>query len=298
MKVFTNGTSLCDATTLASFDGAYVFSDGTDVQVPFTTSPTSRARVKEILNTIDQDNWEVKIAIESGEFSNNIGKIGMNPQADVSKDLYDAMRVPRFVQYTDLTFNHPEFWYPWFSGDIVPRQELYIWEFEASSNTDQKVKLSWDNSYFGFNEYELFLKDLESGKVVSMRESDFYGYETDSLRRFKIYYGRSDLIFSEVAGSTVLLGFPYPNPFVTSTLIPFTLPEKDGNFNVRFEIFDVLGNQINVLCDKSFEPGFHKIEWMGMSSTGQNIESGFYVIVMKITSDHINETLTQKILKR
>jgi len=300
LKVFTGGTSLTDATTLAAFDGAYVFSDGTDLQVPFTTSPISRAgaRIKETVNSIDQEHWEVKISIESGEFSNHIGKIGMHPDADDSKDRYDAMRVPRFVLFADLTFYHPEFRYPWFSGDVVPRQEVYAWEFESSTNLEEPVILKWENAYFGQNEYELYLEDMETGRVISMRERTFYAYEADTKRKFKIHYGKSARIFNMVVGNRVQLNAPYPNPFNTNTVIPFTLPGKNGNFNVTLEIFDVLGNQIDLLCDKSFKPGIHNVVWDGKNSRGQIVSDGFYVIVMKITSDHTNSILSQKILKR
>ena len=221
----------------------------------------------------------------------------MHPDAKDGKDNLDAMRVPRFVKYTDITFNHEEFWYPWFSGDVVPREELYTWEFEANNNTGEPVLLKWDNSFFGENEYQLFLEDMENGKIISMRESNFYGYEADSLREFKVHYGTTEKLSNELPLG-VALDTSYPNPFISSTVIPFTLPEKDGIFNVRLEIFDFLGHQIEVLMDNSLPSGIHKVEWDGLDATGNSVDEGLYIILLKISSDKVNATFSQKIMKR
>jgi hypothetical protein len=297
LKVFSGGTTLSDATVLEPFAAAYVFSDGSDVEVPFTTNPSSRARIKEVTNPLEEDHWEVPISIESGEFSNHIGKIGMSPEANDDKDNLDAMRVPRFVKYTDITFQHPEFWYPWFSGDVVPRQEAYTWEFEASNNTGEPVMLKWDNSYFGDNEYELILEDMENGKIVTMHGTDYYAFEADSLRKFKVYYGKADDLLKNLSFG-IVMGAPYPNPFTSSAMIPFTLPDKEGDYIVRMEVYNVLGHQMEVLLDRSFLPGIHTVEWDGLVNSGKQAENGLYFIIMKITSDTKNITLSQKILKR
>ena len=49
-----------------------------------------------------------------------------------------------------------------------------------------------------------------------------------------------------------------PNPFNPTTTISYGLPERQ---HVRIEIFNVLGQSVTVLVDRTIPAGFHSIEW-------------------------------------
>lgn len=57
----------------------------------------------------------------------------------------------------------------------------------------------------------------------------------------------------------------YPNPFKFETSIRFQVLESE---HVRIAIYDISGQLIEILSDKNFEPGFHRVNWDGKNQWG------------------------------
>ncbi len=70
----------------------------------------------------------------------------------------------------------------------------------------------------------------------------------------------------------------YPNPFNPTTTIVFTT-KTEGNVNIT--IYNVLGQKICTLVNKSFNKGMHKVIWNGKDSYGRNAGSGVYFYSMR-----------------
>ena len=217
----------------------------------------------------------------------------MSPTASSSKDQFDAMRVPRFAQYADLTFSHPEFFYPWFSGDIVPTAETQTWDFVVESNIGESNLLTWDNLNFGDNSQELYLEDVTTGQIVSMRRFSEYEYASSNKRSFKIHFGPQDKIFSLIGGKTAKLGLAYPNPFQDKTTIYFTLPSNEVNLNAAVVIYDGMGKKIHEFGSMKLNGGLHFVEWNSQAS----LPSGLYVIKLFVNRKTGNN-LSQRIIKQ
>lgn len=60
----------------------------------------------------------------------------------------------------------------------------------------------------------------------------------------------------------------YPNPFNPSTVITFNLPESG---NVKLSLFDVLGNELEVMLNESMQAGTHDYRF-----SANNLSSGVY----------------------
>ncbi len=60
----------------------------------------------------------------------------------------------------------------------------------------------------------------------------------------------------------------YPNPFNPVTIIEFSIPSAD---NVKVEVYDVLGNVLDVIADNYFNAGTNKVVW-----NAQRHSSGVY----------------------
>ncbi len=71
-----------------------------------------------------------------------------------------------------------------------------------------------------------------------------------------------------------------PNPFTTSTTIPFILPYKT---HVRLDIYSIDGRLIRNLANKTLPQGSHIAVWDGTDKSGKNISSGIYFY--RIASD-------------
>lgn len=70
----------------------------------------------------------------------------------------------------------------------------------------------------------------------------------------------------------------YPNPFNPSTRISFDLPEQSFASMV---VFNLLGQQVNVLVHKQLNAGRHMIEWNGTDQNGNMVASGVYFFELR-----------------
>ena len=62
----------------------------------------------------------------------------------------------------------------------------------------------------------------------------------------------------------------FPNPFRSTTTIPFVVPSPS---NVKLSVFDVSGRHVKDLIDRYVQPGKHSLEW-----SGKGLTSGVYFI--------------------
>jgi hypothetical protein len=67
-----------------------------------------------------------------------------------------------------------------------------------------------------------------------------------------------------------------PNPFLSTTLIRYVLPDVGGDIPVRLDVFDITG-----LVDESQGPGVHEVEWDGREASSgiyfYRLKSGSYI---------------------
>ncbi len=86
----------------------------------------------------------------------------------------------------------------------------------------------------------------------------------------------------------------YPNPFNPETKIRFAMP-SDGR--VRLRVFDILGQQVQVLLDEYQTAGIHEISWDGRNMNGGVLSSGLYVYRLEVTrGNDVLYTSSQKML--
>ncbi len=70
----------------------------------------------------------------------------------------------------------------------------------------------------------------------------------------------------------------YPNPFNPTTTIHYTVPQAGA---VRISIFNLAGQEINVLRNGYHQAGDYEVVWNGMDRTGQKVASGVYFYRLK-----------------
>ncbi|MCW9706300.1 T9SS type A sorting domain-containing protein [Fodinibius salsisoli] len=113
---------------------------------------------------------------------------------------------------------------------------------------------------------------VATGRMKENRES-----------RFAIQLSLNSEI-SEYEPDEVTLHPNYPNPFIASTTISFSLPEPK---EVHLEVFDLLGRKVVVLTNNTFPEGTHEVEW----DAGDQA-SGIYLY--RLVTDEL--MLTEKML--
>jgi len=70
----------------------------------------------------------------------------------------------------------------------------------------------------------------------------------------------------------------YPNPFNPSTRIAFTLPSTSVT---KISVYNLLGQEITVLAEGTFQVGTHEVIWNGCDRFGNHMPSGVYLYQME-----------------
>ncbi|MBN1211712.1 MAG: S8 family peptidase [candidate division Zixibacteria bacterium] len=81
------------------------------------------------------------------------------------------------------------------------------------------------------------------------------------------------VIVSVTEQSTAATLSNYPNPFNPQTNIEYSLAWAS---HVRLEIYNIIGQQVQVLVDEYKDAGTHTVIWEGKDSRGQSVSSGIY----------------------
>lgn len=76
-----------------------------------------------------------------------------------------------------------------------------------------------------------------------------------------------------------------PNPFIGKANISFSVPNA---MPVKAEVFNVAGQKIKTLFDKTVKPGTYSINWSGEDNNGQKVSTGIYFLKFKC-EDKITE---------
>ena len=104
----------------------------------------------------------------------------------------------------------------------------------------------------------------KAGDYVLLAE--LYLYEGDSP-------GTSDASQLEPHPKVFVLRQNFPNPFNRKTTILYQLP-KDAQ--VSLKIYNITGQLVNALADKSQKAGYYSVPWDGKDREGRVVSSGIY----------------------
>jgi hypothetical protein len=112
----------------------------------------------------------------------------------------------------------------------------------------------------------LYLSDLISDEVIAVAEAqldsvvvDMPGYTTMILlagdQPVSVQLPQQALA---AVDPFILLQQNYPNPFNQATVIPFSLARQE---RVIITVYDLLGREVDVLCDQTFKAGEHTLRF-------------------------------------
>jgi len=291
LKKFT-GSGYANGTALDPFEGGFVFvnADINGVSIPFSGQTTPGGRMALVSSDLAQENWNVKFKLQQQDLTNEFGGIGMNQQAAMGMDDFDDLNPPRFFDYTEINFAHPEHFVKNFAHDVVRTQKEYTWTFNVDSNVAGPAELNWDNTSFGDNNKELFLFDVTSQVVIDMRSENTYSFTPSASRQFRVYYGEN--LKDKVSPDFIALGQPYPNPASSKTTVPFRLPGKDISYTVSLEVYDMLGKKVATLAEGNYKSGFYNVIW---NTEESELANGLYTVKF-VVGGKSNTVLNKKVM--
>jgi len=74
------------------------------------------------------------------------------------------------------------------------------------------------------------------------------------------------------------MGRHYPNPFNSSTVIRFALPESR---DIELSIFNLTGQQVETLVQGMRNAGTYTLRWDGRDDDGRQLASGVYLYQLR-----------------
>lgn len=287
--------SFQDSDVLRRFRGGFVFADrAMNLNIPVLKNRNiNSGRIEAddltLRNPIGSSEWEVQLRVRNGELVNTLAGFGMRPDAAELKDDYDDMTLPRFADYLEVNFMHPEYFYPKFSKDIVPTAREYVWEFTVETNrTGGNISIEWDNSYFGSGAM-LFLYDRDEQRYVNMSKTTRYVFRGEQeTRRFRIIYGSWEFVQKQMNAEHVSVQV-YPNPARDEVHIDFALPNRLEGAQVRISFINAMGQE--VFSETAvYGAGFHTRTWQRNAS--HLLPAGVYLCRIEINGDSSEKPVT------
>jgi len=65
-------------------------------------------------------------------------------------------------------------------------------------------------------------------------------------------------------------------------IIPITIPELNNGMNLNLSLYTIQGNKITTITDKTYPSGFQQVLWDRHDNNGTKVQSGFYIVRMKL----------------
>lgn len=279
LRVYTG--DFVNGDLLKKMEGGFVFStSGGTLVFPVVKNPAAGGRQlpesKGGRNALDSEDWQVDLIVKQGTLTNLISGVGMARDASDEYDVQDGITLPRcFDEYLELNHKKTVNGYA-YSKDVIPPAENHTWEFTlATSLPDEVITLSWDNTYFGDNDRQLFLWDECNQRAIDMRAVASYTVNKSSAGSFKVVFGSAAYVKSETRVSQLVFHGISPNPTDGHAVISFSLPEKSQG-RVTLNALDLMGRNIWRL-EGEFAPGYHEVVWQ---RDGREA-AGMYLIEVK-----------------
>jgi hypothetical protein len=287
-----NGTSYpVNVQTLDPYEGGFIFAQADrTVTIPFLGQIVSGGRIgyEELSDDINNSEWLLKLNVRQSSVVNDLGSIGMAPDAKMSLDDYDGVTPPRFFEYLETNFDHPEHFAKRFTRDVIPTQNEYTWNFSVDSNLEGEAEIFWDNTAFASGTKEIFLFDESRQRLIDMRAVSSYSFNPKESINFKVYFGEN----LKIAPEAVLLGKAFPNPTSGHTNIAFSLPDSGGqNQFVTLEILDATGRTMETIAQGRYQPGFYEA-----ALNAKELTNGFYTYRLTVQNSRGRNTLVNKLI--
>jgi hypothetical protein len=176
----------------------------------------------------------------------------------------------------------------WTTSFGAGKSDVYLVRADANGDT------VWTQAYGGPGyDWGHSVEVTPEGGYLIGGGTDSYG--AGDLDVFVIKTGPSALSRGGVGGSAVPasyrveLGSPFPNPFLSSTRLSFSLPTAA---EVEIQVFDAAGREVKTLWQRPAEAGLNFVRWDGCDRDGETAASGVYFLRLKSGS----EILTQRVV--
>ncbi|MFY0687501.1 MAG: VCBS repeat-containing protein [Cyclobacteriaceae bacterium] len=263
-----------ESITLKKFAGAYVQSmEATTLSLSYTYNADGGRTTAEYDRPAYS--WFVPITLQQNGLSGG-GAIGMHRSAKHEADVLDRLTLPKWLQYLEMSFAHPEHPYGQLSEDIVKDTSYYVWNFEVAGSNAGMTRLTWEPNPSMIN---LKLLDLSNGELTDMLTASSYAFDLQGSNSFKLLYSENPE--EQFIEHQIIVGDVYPNPSSGDVYLPVNLPAHPFAYEVNMSILDLSG-RVNYAETIRLAPGQHDIR----ISEREFSNSGIYFVELSLPHEN------------
>ena len=218
------------------------------------------------------EGWIAELKAELGSFLDADNRFGQVEGAEEGWDRWDATEPPLPPERPKVRLYFAKEGQE-LSYDLRPPEGPQVWRFFVEAEGD--VVLRAEGLPRG---KEVYLMDMDDGNIWEISKGA-YIYESQGRREFRLVAGDAEQVMkvlSEISPEEFMLGKPYPNPFNSMVVIPFSISHPG---EVEVAIYNLKG-QVMWEYDGWFAPGWHKLVWDGRDRLGKEVGSGVYLVRM------------------
>ncbi len=231
-------------------------------------------------------------AVRDGHIASSIA-LGFSPFASTGRDPLDQVAPPGYFETATLRLIHvpavSQIQPLVLTEEYRPRSlEGHTYDMALASPVGEPITLEVEGLE-AFSEYDVVLIDEEHQDVHDLTRSSFVTLVPQSQETtYRLVIGTRAFVQAaraELAGDHLLVS-NYPNPFNPSTRISYTIPTAADGEPVRLEVFNVLGQRVRLLVEKTHAAGQYEVEWDGRDDAGAQVSSGVYLYRIQAGSTH------------
>lgn len=212
--------------------------------------------------------------------------IGFRAGATNGDDRLDLREAPNFGEHVRLSIR--ESGSPFAANFKAHSDRGATWRVELSAHSSSTkrtwVEVAIDHLGTRPEGFQVHVIDEDRTQTLALIDDRFrIDVKPDEARNLTVIVGDAGYAAASLQGArphpeTYYLDASYPNPFGSSTMIPFGLETES---DVTIEVFDAIGRRVAVLVDGSLAAGRHVTDWDGRSRAGVEMASGIYFVRMK-----------------
>lgn len=231
--------------------------------------------------------WRIRFAVSVGTITDSLAYLGTDDEASNAFDAcFDspAPPSPPAGRRVFARFEHPT----WpsvlgseYVGDVRNSDGALEWTLLVSTTTKGDAALSWRIE--GEMPAEVTLMDDEENIRVDMTKKNVLTFPSGGMRAFRVAAAVTGIsVNDEPTPRAFRLAQNYPNPFNAATQLAFEIPAR---MKVRLRVNDLLGREVAVLTDKSYDPGTYTVSWNAVCPSGVYfaiLESGERSMVVRV----------------
>ncbi len=187
-----------------------------------------------------------------------------------------------FLLNLSVSFGHVGINYPIENSEFTSGSSVIIqwyiaidhgdcdWDIYFSTDNGNSWSIIEENLHKSQLTYAWTVPNIQTtlGKIKVVQDNSLAADYDAVSGRFSISLGTTDIIHENIQANEFFLSPAYPNPFNSSTVISFNLPQQEY---VQLNIYSISGERIKTLVNTEMSAGFHQATW-----NADEVTSGVY----------------------